>query len=558
MCHSFVSHCPGIEFKFSFVFLFFIFQPRRWPELTLKSPGIKPRRHNQASISMPGTLPFSTKTLQTNNNNNMNNINNNNSINNSNTGSHINNNYNTSEGEQSPPGNTSSTSSAHEFSVFANVNIQGSSVSLFSQSQMNLSSIAASVADFSETISLSSAMMAPELPKRSNSIISLPNNSICIGTKPVLSPRSSHDASTVTSALRSQPVISPKLLESIADERITAAAAASKQNDNNLPPTISPRTEKLHSYPFDASTSISNRSPFQNSTSQYKVRSSMRFVFSRTQSRVNCSKSKCFNYSSSCDDGPSTSAEHQVASAIFPPSPKHQNIAAVAAQNNVEMANKNDFGPIPISPHVNVPNTHAFNHHVAPPLPPRRRERKESDAVHLAQIRQAPDAPKLPPRDVSPPPLPPRLGLIHTTIKKTNASNNYNEDGLREHSLQAPNESSIMIRRQSQSKHDNEASACASKDGNGTAKTSQAIVQTSNSVDSSTSMSKPPDNSPIKKFRHNVTSAPPVNRKPSTNVSPTYSPGETTPRLPPKPRNPNFSSHNGSYLPLFSEIGEKK
>lgn len=237
---------------------------------------------------MPGTLPFSTKTLQTNNNNN------NNSVNNSNTGSHINNNYNTSEGEQSPPGNVSSTSSAQEFSVFANVNIQGSSVSLFSQSQMNLSSIATSVADFSETISLSSTMMAPELPKRSNSIISLPNNSVCMDTKPVLSPRSSNDVSSVTSTQRAQPIVSPKLLKSIIDERLptAAAAAVSKYNENNLPPTISPRTEKLHSYPFDASTSITNRSPFQNVTSKHKgssihANSSMRFVSDYENFRIN-------------------------------------------------------------------------------------------------------------------------------------------------------------------------------------------------------------------------------------------------------------------------------
>lgn len=233
---------------------------------------------------MPGTLPFSTKTLQTNNNNNINNNNNNNNNSNSNTGSHINNNYNTSEGEQSPPGNTSSTSSAHEFSVFANVNIQGSSVSLFSQSQMNLSSIVTPVADFSETISLSSAMMAPELPKRSNSIISLPNNSVCTDAKSVLSPRSSNDASSVTSALRAQPIVSPKLLESITDERITTAVGASKHNENSLPPTISPRSEKLHSYPFDASTSITNRSPFQNTSSQHKVnpihvKNSLRYIY---------------------------------------------------------------------------------------------------------------------------------------------------------------------------------------------------------------------------------------------------------------------------------------
>lgn len=158
----------------------------------------------------------------------------------------------------------------------------------------------------------------------------------------------------------------------------------------------------------------------------------------------------------------------------------------------------------------------------------------------MAQIRQAPDAPKLPPRDMSPPPLPPRLGLIHTTIKKSNASNSYNEEGLREHSLKLPHTSTIMMRRNSALER-----TYALRDGNRTATTSTSIIQTANSVDSSTSIGKPPENNPIKNIRHDVTSAPPVNRKPSTNVSPNYSPGETTPRLPPKPRNPNFSSQNG-------------
>lgn len=44
-----------------------------------------------------------------------------------------------------------------------------------------------------------------------------------------------------------------------------------------------------------------------------------------------------------------------------------------------------------------------------PPLPPRRkRECSVSDSTSPQQVRQAPDAPMLPPRDLSPPPLPPR------------------------------------------------------------------------------------------------------------------------------------------------------
>lgn len=73
------------------------------------------------------------------------------------------------------------------------------------------------------------------------------------------------------------------------------------------------------------------------------------------------------------------------------------NIQYLKLQNSYNAGELVDMGSFPpISPHVNVPNTHAFNHnHVPPPLPPRRREKKELDAVHLAQIRQAPDAPEV-------------------------------------------------------------------------------------------------------------------------------------------------------------------
>lgn len=53
------------------------------------------------------------------------------------------------------------------------------------------------------------------------------------------------------------------------------------------------------------------------------------------------------------------------------------------------------IGPIAISPHVNVPHASTFNHVAPPPLPPRRREKKEFDTVFMAQIRQAPDAPQV-------------------------------------------------------------------------------------------------------------------------------------------------------------------
>lgn len=301
--------------------------------------------------------------------------------------------------------------------------------------------------------------MAPELPKRSNSIISLSNN--CSDVKPVMSPRGMSESGMMTPA-RSQPIVSPKLLDAVNEERTPTGF------DSTVPPTVSPRTiTHGYSHSYDATYSSSvNRSPFQNA-------------------HRNCIRGG--SGSSAFDD--SAIEHHQTASAAYPPSPKHQNTE-----------NLNDFGPLPISPHVNVPNTHAFNHHVPPPLPPRRRERKESDAAAVAQNRQAPDAPKLPPRDISPPPLPPRLGLVHTAIKKSIAT--FEEVSLREHNLKLPHTSTIMMRR-------NSALERASKE----AGTSSNALQTSNSVDGSTSISSAQEIQ-IKVMRQTVTSAPPVNRRP--------------------------------------------
>lgn len=198
--------------------------------MNLKSPGIKPRRQNQGNsntISMSGTLPFSGKSHHT-----------------------VLNDF----GDQSPTGiHASSSSSAHEFSVFANVNIQGSSA--FSQSQVSLSSIATNLTDLSaDTISQNSSQMmaAPELPKRSNSIISLTNSGVEV--KPIFSPRSADNAVIMT-AVRQQPVVSPKCLDTLKEERMTPIGGPGTMPSsdinwfNNVPPTISPRTDKFSHQP---------------------------------------------------------------------------------------------------------------------------------------------------------------------------------------------------------------------------------------------------------------------------------------------------------------------
>lgn len=175
----------------------FPLQPRKWPHLNLKSPGIKPKRHLQPNIiSMSG--PFSTK-LPVNSG---------------------------GEGGESPPGNIPS--HLIDFTVFAPVQIHNS------QSQMNVSSTP--VTDMFDNVN---PPMAPEIPKRTNN----PTES-----KPVLSPRQ-------------PPVISPKSLESFKEER--------SGNGQIIPPTISPRTDKIQNHLPNTTDSTSAIDP-----SQYRSRSS--------------------------------------------------------------------------------------------------------------------------------------------------------------------------------------------------------------------------------------------------------------------------------------------
>lgn len=113
---------------------------------------------------------------------------------------------------------------------------------------------------------------------------------------------------------------------------------------------------------------------------------------------------------------------------------------------------------------------------------------------------------QLPPRDMSPPPLPPRLGLIHNAIKKSSGSNINNKDEvLREHNLKLPNTSTIMMRR-------NSAMERASKDGTTvTATSGTSILQSASSLDSPGP--KTPLDNPVKKHRQSAPVAPPINRR---------------------------------------------
>lgn len=189
-----------------------------------------------------------------------------------------------------------------------------------------------------DVISITSSVpssMAPEIPRRSNSIISMPSHSLNNSDhyKPLLSPRipqSHHMTSTV----------SPKVLDPLSEDKRTTMEFAPSD-------PISP-------------------SCFKNNLHRVSARNS------NITNDINERSSPSYN----------------------PSSPRYA----------PELNDTN--GPLPISPHVNVPNAHSLNHQ-PPPLPPRVRKKNPIEFSN-SQMRQAKDAPLLLPRDKSPPPLPPR------------------------------------------------------------------------------------------------------------------------------------------------------
>lgn len=267
----------------------------------------------------------------------------------------------TSEGEQSPPANNNLSSS--EFSVFANVNIGSGNASgiyksfsrheyvfkyVFSAyfaSQTTLNTTVMS----DDTISITSTVpssMAPEIPRRSNSIISMTSHNSFNNFdhhKPLLSPRVRQP--------HHQTTVSPKVLDALSEDARSMEFQPTDPRSDPISPSI---CNKNNSYRASArNMNITSNDIIERSSPSYN-----------------------------------------------PSSPRYA----------PELNNTN--GPLPISPHVNVPNAHSFN---PPPLPPRVRKKKE---FSHSQLRQAKDAPLLLPRDKSPPPLPPRTG--HSSVSSHN------------------------------------------------------------------------------------------------------------------------------------------
>jgi son of sevenless len=214
----------------------------------------------------------------------------------------------------------------------------------------------------------------------------------------------------------------------------------------------------------------------------------------------------------------------------------------------------NDFDSIPISPHVNVPNIHNFVQ-PPPPLPPRIR-RRETATDQLSQQRQSADAPQLPPRDISPPPIPPRpaSGIHPLAYSSSCSGGSASSSGYHHHQhhhesqhhhhqqqyhyqqqheitkneqlkqLMLPNTSTIMKRRNSAIDRSFKSSATH---GGGSNSSSSRSNEASPAI---------PATPPIKSSVQNSPVLPTVARRQSTNISPRFSPGDTTPKLPPKPK----------------------
>jgi son of sevenless len=277
---------------------------------------------------------------------------------------------NTSEDEQSPPPTTSNNHlSSSEFSVFANVNIPESRGGATSSSYFASQSTLNSTFIPDDTISNIPASTAPEIPRRSNSIISMTshnnyNNHFDNNHKPLLSPRMFQQQQQ-----QQHFSISPgKALDALSED--LRSMDVGHHTSEQLSPIHRPN-------PYQRGTSAVVRAP------------------SITSHELN-ERSSPGNH---------------------PSSPRY---------NAMELNESN--GPLPISPHVNVPNnTVSFNHHSAPPLPPkgayhRKHPKKNPHDFINSQKKQAADAPLLMPRDKSPPPLPPR----HSNNNNSNNNNNNN------------------------------------------------------------------------------------------------------------------------------------
>ncbi|KAL1376952.1 hypothetical protein pipiens_004268 [Culex pipiens pipiens] len=377
----------------------------------------------------------------------------------------------------------------------------------------------------------------------------------------------------------------------------TSSSSSSSFRNNSTNPL------KNQNCDFTSASAALNRSSCENSPI---YPSSPKMYFSTTAAAAAGTSSGMtdFNYSSSASAvSPSLSTSYNSASSTTADSMilnATTSGTGMSGGGGCGGSSSGDFGPIPISPHVNVPNAHNIPPPMPPPLPPRvKRKESSGESSQSSQVRQAPDAPRLPPRDLSPPPLPPRthiqshylFGNVQQqqqlynsscavsdswnhghqfpkdeSASSSSSSSTLTRDNLNQHNqqntseqrlLMLPHTSTIMMRRNSamdRASKENVPNIAASPSLSGLASTSGTTggggaigghVGSGSTTPASTPASgmkvKSVQNSPVSQQQQQPLVC---GRRPSTNISPRFSPGETTPKLPPKPKQTNLTSHS--------------
>ncbi|XP_058815858.1 protein son of sevenless isoform X2 [Topomyia yanbarensis] len=476
-----------------------------------------------------------------------------------------------------------------------------------------------------QMLSQNKAVTRTNAEELSNSIISA--SGLGVGGNFSLSSSAATNAASMVS-LSDGPAAPPPPLPPLASAVVSSSSSMSSSSASSsstvaaadIPPAISPRTDRPAQHPLvppplrthGGGTDFCYNIPgLPNCTSPQATSSSsssFRINSSNTLRNQNCdfiSASTALNRSS-CENSPiypsspkmypagavggmgvatsdfnSISPSTSFSSSLYQPS---FNTSSTTADSMIlsTTAASSDFGPIPISPHVNVPNAHNIPPTMPPPIPPRvKRKETSGESLQSSQIRQAPDAPKLPPRDISPPPLPPRshiqshylygnlqqqqqYGYGSTSCDGWKLSNSFSDDSpssssssstltrdnLNQHNqqntsgqrlLMLPHTSTIMMRR-------NSAMDRTSKENVPNIATSPSLSglvsgATGGGSNSAGAVSLSPATAPAvgvknKSVQNSPVSQQPIvcGRRPSSNVSPRFSPGETTPKLPPKPK----------------------
>uniref|UniRef100_A0A8W7P7A7 Protein son of sevenless n=1 Tax=Anopheles coluzzii TaxID=1518534 RepID=A0A8W7P7A7_ANOCL len=319
--------------------------PKKWPDISLKSPGIKPssRRNNSSansSMTLPGTLPYSKTSLLAN----------------------------SDTGEQSPPASSSSSVTSSSAASIVSMSHNDATVQ---QQQQQGSAVVIPHPDIPPAISPRTDKPQPLHPP------------------PPPPPSLQHAASASPGATAGSG-------SSIAGSSILANMAAqcerrpSTADQFQRTTVVLPKIQLQHNHPT-AGAALPPVCPHHHHHAAHHHHT---------------------DAAAAADGGGPAANSIQYNSSVSPSASSHHpcHLCAGGVDAGGSLSNNADIGPTPISPHVNVPNTHNVLPPPAPPLPPRAKRKESSmDSTQSSQMRQAPDAPTLPPRDVSPPPLPPRI-----------------------------------------------------------------------------------------------------------------------------------------------------